>query len=1315
MRRKHRTVLFLLMILSVMVNLAGSVAAEGPKRKITVMVYMCGSNLESRYGSATADIEEMKNANVDPQQVGLLVMTGGSNSDSGYFSSQSNRILEIAGGKVRNKAEETAMNMGEQKTLARFIRYSVESLPAERYALILWNHGGGPLEGTCWDETHGNDHLTLTEIIGAIADGGLDRKLSWIGFDACLMSSLEVAGQLAPYADYMIASQETEPPFGWNYSFLAGLENDADGAETGRRIVDTYFEGNQNTTDILTLACTDLSAAEEAIRAMDSIFAPLSKRMDRDQFLSISGLRMSTTGFGKAAPEVPTTGYDLVDVRDLVSRLEQSEETEAFLALLDRAVVYSRSNEEGANGLTLYHPYANKTGYEDKWKENYEQLAFNKAYQDYVNAFGSMLTGDILFRWIDLIPRTPAVKPDGKCVFELPLTKEQAENMVSAQLLILRDTKRNRLDDTCVLIASCSAELGKDAVLRAEWDGRAIFAETESGIVLGPISYQQTDDGKTNTIIANYYPKNEYLKGSQLVLYELDAADDSEYPSFSRIRVWDEATQSFSSRMTITEEEYRMIEFWNYYRILPTAEEDRILPGFEKWETGSDLTLWMTYRLPDPWHLHRCPLENGQQLYAVFRILDSQQNAVCSLPVEVPNQHLTYLYPVSGQVETEELRADMFCTVNTSSDAFGLQMEWTLKNNTAGRIRIHLDNPILNGTRVTEGRLYSTLEPGQEELITLSLGRYDTLLLNTLKNISGTLVVTRNDEEQEEVPFHFTFDSEDLSLLNRQMDILSEAEADGISLKLLNVEPGLKTGWDLVFLAGNYSGETCSFGDVYLNNIHIGAWFSGELPNETEKVYIVHEDNAMIVDSIWDGMTIAGLNAAGTLIYLETDVLQAMGVRELNNIQVLYRNPHEKKQQIFHLSLKNPVVIGGENRMVRGEAPAEAIVYPPEDLPLPKESALPVLAENNLFQVRLRRFMAGETSIALSLEWTNLSDEWLYISMSLPEGKEKTDIKLSPSSTTISLGTFSIESSGSSDRAFRDVMFFFYDKDRSSEKDAVSAILTSLETISMGREGGMWINGEDFNTALACLPEVNPEQEKKPMTLNETILLPENPEAYRTVMEVPMDSKAEEEIKFYRIAVIRKSSDDYWQIISLYDVKPDGSEVPKISDPGLLQTIAGHPEIMLRTAFGMSDSDILAGKIQEPMFFYTKDGKILECSSIRWELDWNTGKASIKEVKQDPIPCTRQWEIVSEKNLFPIVIKIEPKSDGTLPAIGDCEIQTEPKLSTNVRLNNKPLQLELRPITAEDDLYVMVTVFGKNGTNWSLPVFPYPVSNHASQ
>ena len=49
---------------------------------------------------------------------------------------------------------------------------------------------------------------------------------------------------MAPYAEYMIASEETEPTSGWNYRFLSGLEKDESGAETGQRIIDAYFEEN---------------------------------------------------------------------------------------------------------------------------------------------------------------------------------------------------------------------------------------------------------------------------------------------------------------------------------------------------------------------------------------------------------------------------------------------------------------------------------------------------------------------------------------------------------------------------------------------------------------------------------------------------------------------------------------------------------------------------------------------------------------------------------------------------------------------------------------------------------------------------------------------------------------------------------------------------------------------------------------------------------------------------------------------------------------------------------------------------------------
>ncbi len=89
--------------------------------------------------------------------------------------------------------------------------------PAEQYDLILWNHGGGAFFGYGFDETT-NDSLTLDELDQAFADSPFHdgNKLEFIGFDACLMANIETAHTLSPYANYMVASQESEPGSGWS-------------------------------------------------------------------------------------------------------------------------------------------------------------------------------------------------------------------------------------------------------------------------------------------------------------------------------------------------------------------------------------------------------------------------------------------------------------------------------------------------------------------------------------------------------------------------------------------------------------------------------------------------------------------------------------------------------------------------------------------------------------------------------------------------------------------------------------------------------------------------------------------------------------------------------------------------------------------------------------------------------------------------------------------------------------------------------------------------------------------------------------------
>ena len=132
--------------------------------------------------------------------------------------------------------------MGDPQTLTDFVRDSLRRYPAEEYALILWDHGTGPLEGVCLDEMNEPDRISLDGLAQALDEARLPQKLSWIGFDACLMSTLEMANAVAPYADYMIASEETEPATGWNYAFLKGIESDSGSVETARRIIDLYAQ-----------------------------------------------------------------------------------------------------------------------------------------------------------------------------------------------------------------------------------------------------------------------------------------------------------------------------------------------------------------------------------------------------------------------------------------------------------------------------------------------------------------------------------------------------------------------------------------------------------------------------------------------------------------------------------------------------------------------------------------------------------------------------------------------------------------------------------------------------------------------------------------------------------------------------------------------------------------------------------------------------------------------------------------------------------------------------------------------------------------
>ncbi len=84
-----------------------------------------------------------------------------------------------------------------------------------------------------------------------------------IGFDACLMATLETAAILEPYANYLIASEETEPDSGWDYERILTHLGDGEaynGKSFGELVVSGFFDASidQNQDGLLTLSVIDL-------------------------------------------------------------------------------------------------------------------------------------------------------------------------------------------------------------------------------------------------------------------------------------------------------------------------------------------------------------------------------------------------------------------------------------------------------------------------------------------------------------------------------------------------------------------------------------------------------------------------------------------------------------------------------------------------------------------------------------------------------------------------------------------------------------------------------------------------------------------------------------------------------------------------------------------------------------------------------------------------------------------------------------------------------------------------------------------------
>ena len=381
---------------------AVSKAGTHDQRAYTIMIYMNGSDIESEEAAATLDMMEMLDSGVDTELVNVVIFTGGTYrwhndavpaDDCVIWRLEADGLSEMAAVGLRN--------MGDAGTLSSFISFGMKAFPAERYGLIFWDHGGGSIAGYGHDEHFNDSTMTLLEMEYAFSQSGLGRrKLEFIGFDACLMATVEMAVVASGYARYLIASQDLEPGDGWDYSFLGALNGDAalDGAALGRVIADSYMVFySRGTTESLTISVIDLSRAVDVMGAMGALMSRCSRSLLENEpgaFTALARRRYRTKTFGGGTRR--GNSCDMVDIGDMAGRLRDifPDEAEHLRQTLGDAVILNRHNSLTAlSGLTAYYIYGGKDDAEHALG-TYSSLNMSGEYTDYLMTFAGIITND---------------------------------------------------------------------------------------------------------------------------------------------------------------------------------------------------------------------------------------------------------------------------------------------------------------------------------------------------------------------------------------------------------------------------------------------------------------------------------------------------------------------------------------------------------------------------------------------------------------------------------------------------------------------------------------------------------------------------------------------------------------------------------------------------------------------------------------------------------------------------------------------------------------------------------------------------------
>ena len=367
----------------------------------TVMVYLdSDNNLES---AGINDINEMEmigstsdvNIVVQVDRIPYSVLDSNhegyaddtSNGDwtttRRYFINQDFDPIQINSQLMSDLGE---LNMGDPQTLTDFASWVAVNYPANKYLLVIWNHGGGfralssnLTKDIAWDDTNGGDKITMPELESALSaiSTQIGKKIDIVGMDACFMGMTEVAYQIKDYIDVLIASEGSVPFNGWPYDAI--LEELADNplvssGQLSTDIVDKYIISypynnvDQSAIDLSHMDNLASQLSNLAIAIMDDTLTP------KDIYVDAA---YSSQHYGD--PDF----IDLYDFCDKIFDHSNNLEIKNMAIIIQKTLSSTVTNSDysgwginGSKGLSIYFPWYYSYDSEKYNETNFAQNTF---------------------------------------------------------------------------------------------------------------------------------------------------------------------------------------------------------------------------------------------------------------------------------------------------------------------------------------------------------------------------------------------------------------------------------------------------------------------------------------------------------------------------------------------------------------------------------------------------------------------------------------------------------------------------------------------------------------------------------------------------------------------------------------------------------------------------------------------------------------------------------------------------------------------------------------------------------------------------